>query len=113
MTPEDRRKKHPLPVVEPMPDEKIDALREYAAKWVATPAFTEASLDHTYHNYACLIARIDRLRAAAKALWSAYHLVHSAHDGECLHGFGPPATLCPNAGCPERDLAVAWSELLR
>jgi hypothetical protein len=41
----------------------------------------------------------------------AYYRVHSAYDGECEHGFGPPATRCPNEDCPDRELAEAWSDL--
>jgi hypothetical protein len=52
------------------------------------------------------------LSAAVRRLYAADHKVHSAYDGECGHGFGPPATLCPNADCPERELAEAWAALL-
>jgi hypothetical protein len=49
---------------------------------------------------------------AVKRLYAADRAVHSAYDGECEHGFGPPATLCPNDGCPDRELAEAWAALL-
>jgi hypothetical protein len=32
---------------------------------------------------------------ALERYYRAYQSVHSAYDGECEHGFGPPATECP------------------
>ena len=57
-------------------------------------------------------AELATLRAALDRIWRANHVVHSAYDGECEHGFGPPATLCPNNGCPDKELAEAWSAAL-
>jgi len=58
-----------------------------------------------------LDAERERAAALVKALRVAYQRVHSVHDGECEHGFGPPATLCPNVDCDERALAEAWQAL--
>jgi hypothetical protein len=55
---------------------------------------------------------IATLRAALHRIWRADRLVHSAYDGECEHGFGPPATLCTNDGCPDKELAEAWRAAL-
>jgi hypothetical protein len=53
------------------------------------------------------------LTAALDRYARAYRRVHSAYDGECEHGFGPPATLCPNSDCDDRELAEAWADLRR
>lgn len=53
---------------------------------------------------ASLAARLSRYRLA-------YMTRHSANDGECEHGFGPPATSCPNADCDEAELQRAWDAL--
>ena len=52
-----------------------------------------------------LAARVERYQRA-------YWRVHSAYDGECEHGFGPPATNCPNDDCPDRELALAFAALI-
>ena len=54
-----------------------------------------------------------RIKAGVERYRRAYLAVHSAYDGECEHGFGPPATKCPNGECPDREFAESWAAVLR
>ena len=76
------------------------------------PAFLADPRTHEWLVERVGLALIVRLRAALDRFWRANRFVHSAYDGECEHCFGPPATLCPNDGCPDKELAEAWSAVL-
>ena len=72
-----------------------------------------ASLEANVRAHEQVIGRLtETLRAALERYHRAYWTVHSAYDGECEHGFGPPATKCPNADCDDRELAEAWDALV-